>query len=1027
MPGLISSTEQARLADAMSHTPLEILLLVLSLRRTGINGTAFTAASDSMRENEFLKDTRAYEAGRLKPESLKQLFLSVLKEEVRTESGRSASPVTTGVQNPRKRKLSTPPLRSVDDAAEHTHILPQLVTRLYEKYQNWMIGRIEHDEKEYLRARDDLEAIERGEWDPRFEREQDQSKRKDERDVSSIRALLRTESGTATSQRDKGGTSHPQLDSSVPQNGNRGGSHTPYIAVNDPQWQGTGTISMEAYQKSDTSRSRQSSANGSVPAKSPIRDPYGHYPSQPSVSRIGNQVPPHIPSTAYSGISPSPDLHRRSSQHSQRSVPPALSPRTSQANLRTSASPITLPPVPGMLRSQTSSNESRVPYPENRLDQQPSPHPAHSIPQACPPHPPGPAQPYGQLPVQPTLTPQGYPYAAPYPPPQQILPPRNFPPEQGRISPYASQGSLNTPGVRQPHYLLHQLPYNQYYPYAPEQMPYPAGIPYNPVHHASPHQPFLPHTPVVPSSGRPRPPRPSPIETPGSATKWKTAKTPVPKEPNTGNRPNDGDVSPISYHSPSPAPDVPESLVEETIIANSDETRTPTSAAKALRGRSGRPPSRGKKKLALTPARTTNTRPIPSRSPSLASRTDSQPPLPARQKIKAEELPTTPVTSTGRSPPISLPPASSSRKQAMTISRTAAQKRKRAPTISETPDPSASNTSRDPVTVSTPTPRIAPITRTSTHVLASRNFGRTSATIMNDITTHKLASMFAKPLTERDAPGYKDLIYRSQDLKSIRSAVSTGNRAVAAAMTASSSTVDQGGSSTAGTGAEDVVPPSTPGGSGAIWIEYDIDQGNGLDVVPPKGIVNSAQLEKEVMRMFANAVMFNPGTQRGLGLGWRKRTRRFARNASGKTIDRDDDFGSDDEYDDNGGEDESEEEENEEESTLAAADAVEGAVVRDTREMFSTVDAAIGVWRGAERGFEGFFAPPPPAAATTGGGGGTASGDVTTSATPSAKKADEGESEREGTVITTTGAGTAEEDNVDEGMAGRRRKRRRAA
>ena len=31
------------------------------------------------------------------------------------------------------------------------------------------------------------------------------------------------------------------------------------------------------------------------------------------------------------------------------------------------------------------------------------------------------------------------------------------------------------------------------------------------------------------------------------------------------------------------------------------------------------------------------------------------------------------------------------------------------------------------------------------------------------------------------------------------------------------------------------------------------------DLIPPKAIVNAAQLEKEVYRMFANAVMFNPG------------------------------------------------------------------------------------------------------------------------------------------------------------------------
>ncbi|KAI6947177.1 hypothetical protein KC355_g14908, partial [Hortaea werneckii] len=32
-----------------------------------------------------------------------------------------------------------------------------------------------------------------------------------------------------------------------------------------------------------------------------------------------------------------------------------------------------------------------------------------------------------------------------------------------------------------------------------------------------------------------------------------------------------------------------------------------------------------------------------------------------------------------------------------------------------------------------------------------------------------------------------------------------------------------------------------------------------VDLLPPKAIVNAAQLEKEVYRMFANAVMFNPG------------------------------------------------------------------------------------------------------------------------------------------------------------------------
>jgi len=40
------------------------------------------------------------------------------------------------------------------------------------------------------------------------------------------------------------------------------------------------------------------------------------------------------------------------------------------------------------------------------------------------------------------------------------------------------------------------------------------------------------------------------------------------------------------------------------------------------------------------------------------------------------------------------------------------------------------------------------------------------------------------------------------------------------------------------------------------------------ELVPPRGIVNNAQLEKELMLMFANAVMFNPDPDRGFGRGW---------------------------------------------------------------------------------------------------------------------------------------------------------------
>ncbi|KIW01252.1 uncharacterized protein PV09_07294 [Verruconis gallopava] len=127
-------------------------------------------------------------------------------------------------------------------------------------------------------------------------------------------------------------------------------------------------------------------------------------------------------------------------------------------------------------------------------------------------------------------------------------------------------------------------------------------------------------------------------------------------------------------------------------------------------------------------------------------------------------------------------------------------------------------------------------------VVANKNFSRLSATIMNDIQSHKHASLFSNPVRDRDAEGYSKIIRRPQDLKSIRAGITAGNRAVNAA-TASESFASFTASQ----------PHRDAGGIVMLPVSEEL--------VPPKGIVNSAQLEKEVMRMFANAVMFNPGNE----------------------------------------------------------------------------------------------------------------------------------------------------------------------
>lgn len=155
-------------------------------------------------------------------------------------------------------------------------------------------------------------------------------------------------------------------------------------------------------------------------------------------------------------------------------------------------------------------------------------------------------------------------------------------------------------------------------------------------------------------------------------------------------------------------------------------------------------------------------------------------------------------------------------------------------------------------------------------ITASRNFGKMCEPIMNVISSHKHASLFAAPVRDRDADGYSGMIRRPQDLKSIRTSIAAGDRAVKAAIAAAESGAQgsPGGISVTGggTGATVTLPASEA-------------------VVPPRGIVNAAQLEQEVMRMFANAVMFNPGDE---------------------------------------------------------------GVVRDTREMYEAVAQSISHWRGAE-------------------------------------------------------------------------------
>lgn len=123
-------------------------------------------------------------------------------------------------------------------------------------------------------------------------------------------------------------------------------------------------------------------------------------------------------------------------------------------------------------------------------------------------------------------------------------------------------------------------------------------------------------------------------------------------------------------------------------------------------------------------------------------------------------------------------------------------------------------------------------------VLWTRSFHKVSASAMEQIVRHRLANMFAVPIRERDAPGYHKRIAQPQDLKSIRAAIMTGNRAAAQATAA--------------------LPGGDPGTSA---VRLPISE----ELIPPKAIINSSQLDRELAHMFANAIMYNPDHGHGPG------------------------------------------------------------------------------------------------------------------------------------------------------------------
>ncbi|KAJ5729456.1 uncharacterized protein N7483_003964 [Penicillium malachiteum] len=427
------------------------------------------------------------------------------------------------------------------------------------------------------------------------------------------------------------------------------------------------------------------------------------------------------------------------------------------------------------------------------------------------------------------------------------------------VSPSTTTPQVSATAAKHPLPPPAQIPQSQHKPSIPSTLPStPAPAPSTVQTPVPIGRPRLSQTPsvVISSFSESRSSRPRlSIDTPGSSTPWKrTPRLSIPESPASPPRPLPEDVSPISERAPSPD------------AMNISPPREKKTTRRGQTAPDTKPPANIKIEKSTTSRRKRAESSASTRSQARSAASASRDTSPAH----ADDSRTSRRPKGAASSPDDQTPKNRS-------------KRKRGPSESAEQESVAPE---------------APKFDNSRYVMCARGFHRTAAPILNDVTTHKLASIFAKPLGERDAPGYHDLIYRPQDLKSIKSAVHQGSKAVASATEAVSTPAADGESPAPGVGASSK--------NNALMLPKTEDL----------GIVNSSQLEKEFIRMFANAIMFNPVPERDFGPHFPMINDRGSREST------------------------------------QSADGDEGGIIQDSREMFEDVEQAVNRWRAAERASE---------------------------------------------------------------------------
>ncbi|KAI5240028.1 Bromodomain-containing protein [Aureobasidium subglaciale] len=817
------------------HTPLESLLLLHALRSDGLTAVRFGQISEQLKSIPLIRNDPSYDSSRLNEDALKQLCLRLLKDEARNSLDQHED---------RKRRQLSPSIPTVEEAAKHSHLIPRLVHRLYTRYREGVVAEIRDEEAKYDTLTREVKEIESGQWDDRLRNQQ-----------------VPDEVHTRPSPKDAA-QDLPVV--SMPSQINGAATTTPLNQAAQP-----------AKEAAPNNRGRIDAVinHEAVTARPTISPTPPLLPSPSSQSQYAPPAGPHRPSIT--SLPPLSEMAPESPlpQHVQQSQPsPQLAPTLQ------SGQPYRISPV---------ISQNAFPPQFARPNGQPSP--AHS---------PAPSSPRPVLPLPPTMALASQPHSPALP---GRSGPAQYPSPNQRVAPVPLQPAPRPPHANTPPTYPHQAypPYPQQPTYPAQQQPQPA-YPARPPHqggyqlppfqvaaqHPLPQQqvaqqnlrqpptparqtvaaPFSPHTPYA----YPAPPDPrrqgsiNPLDilsslrktpratlsrsvTPRSASRAATWKR---ERPSLLSRPFiDGVESPAPERASPPPPSrdvspvrttkevhIKPKPVEEPIPQIEQETEDPTpKPAKSSRKSTRRNRATSNASSAIASSVRARTRSQSVLSQDEGETTNVEPSIPSRIVKDEPMTPADLLQEEILQAETSDPPSQLRSKRG----RTSTNKRKRNRSV--TPIPSSEpaipeSSDREAGPAYGPPPK--------NKVQAHRNFARISNVIINDITQHKHAGPFQKPVREKDAEGYSTIIKRPQDLKSIKTAITFGSRAINAA-TANASATDS--------------PAHTPSASNSASSIVLLDKT--ADLIPPRAIVNSSQLEKEVLRMFANAVMFNPGME----------------------------------------------------------------------------------------------------------------------------------------------------------------------